>query len=191
MNLLHARPIPRITAPENFGAGFCSCKTCIPYIHVNKARFKSQALCDEKALAACMAYVDLNPIHAKMAETPETSDHTSVKKRIETFKDNQQQPKSLMQFVGNPREPMPDGLPFPLKDYLELVGRSYTPAFAAFVNPFTSLDWPNNPRRQTRFYFINCPANIGSLGHRTQTLAFHEHKVRKQIQKAGGFRIQS
>lgn len=86
-----------------------------------EARFKSQALCDEKALAACMAYVDLNPIRARMAATPETSDHTSVKKRIEVFKETQQQPKSLMSFIGNPREPMPDGLPFPLKDYLELV----------------------------------------------------------------------
>ena len=85
-----------------------------------EARFKSQALCDEKALAACMAYVDLNPIRAKMAELPETSEHTSVKKRIEAFKEHHQ-PQSLMQFVGNPREPMPEGLPFALKDYLELV----------------------------------------------------------------------
>ena len=37
---------------------------------------------DEKTLAACMAYVDLNPIRAGIAETPEASDHTSVKQRI-------------------------------------------------------------------------------------------------------------
>ena len=86
-----------------------------------EARFKSQALCDEKALAACMAYVDLNPIRAKMAELPETSDHTSVKNRIQAFQEHQQQPQSLMPFVGNPREPMPEGLPFALKDYLELM----------------------------------------------------------------------
>jgi hypothetical protein len=31
------------------------------------------------------------------------------------------QPPQLLPFVGNPREPMPDCLPFKLDDYLELV----------------------------------------------------------------------
>lgn len=34
------------------------------------------------------------------------------------------QPRLLARFVGNPREDMPQGLPFHLKEYLELVGRS-------------------------------------------------------------------
>lgn len=90
-----------------------------------EGRFNSQALLDEKALAACLAYVDLNPICAAMAKTPERSDYTSIKERIATAlaptRNNGQQPAHLMPFVGNPREEMPKGLPFRLADYMELV----------------------------------------------------------------------
>jgi REP element-mobilizing transposase RayT len=92
-----------------------------------EGRFKSQALLDEKALAACMTYVDLNPIRAKMAKTPEQSDYTSIKHRIHRAKrahnpnHTQQQAKSLRPFAGNPRQDMPAGLPFRLTDYLALL----------------------------------------------------------------------
>ena len=84
-----------------------------------EGRFKSQALLDEAALAACMVYVDLNPIRAQMATSPETSDHTSIKSRIQSALNTQ--PKPLFPFVGYPRKTMPEGLPFRLSDYIELV----------------------------------------------------------------------
>jgi REP element-mobilizing transposase RayT len=102
-----------------------------------EGRFKSQALLDESAVLACMAYVDLNPIRAKMETTPETSQHTSIKKRIQAVKNKQQQPNILMPFVGNPRQNLPKGIAFQLKDYCELVdttGRCIRDETAGYID---------------------------------------------------------
>jgi hypothetical protein len=68
-----------------------------------------------------MAYVDLNPIRAKMAKTPETSNHTSIQKRTVAIQQHKRQPYKLLLFVGNPRQDMPQGIAFSLQDYCELV----------------------------------------------------------------------
>ncbi|CAA0124753.1 Uncharacterised protein [BD1-7 clade bacterium] len=88
--------------------------------HFWEGRFKSQALLDDKALVACMAYVDLNPIRAKIAETPETSEHTSIKQRIDNLK-SERLSTFLLLFSGSPRVDKVTGLPFELMDYIHLV----------------------------------------------------------------------
>ncbi|MGL6313402.1 transposase [Vibrio sp. WXL103] len=90
-----------------------------------EGRFKSQALLDDAALIACMAYVDLNPVRAHIAPTPEESDYTSIKSRVDTLQVSDgcdpRQPEALFPFVGDPKQEMPEGLPFRLEDYLSLV----------------------------------------------------------------------
>ena len=89
-----------------------------------EGRFKSQALLDEQALIACMAYVDLNPIRADMAKTPEQSDYTSIQERLQ--KTMQQQPCSLLPFAdcidsADNNANNNTSIPFELHDYLALV----------------------------------------------------------------------
>ena len=66
-----------------------------------------------------MAYVDLNPVRAGIAKTPESSQYTCVQTRIKATKLNTPLPPTIERFVGSQSEDI--GLPFVLNDYLELV----------------------------------------------------------------------
>lgn len=77
-----------------------------------------------------------------MAESSETSDYPSIQQRILAGAIHREyQPESLYDFVGNPIQPIPDGLAFELDDYLGLVDhRSYASSAPAscFALPLTS-----------------------------------------------------
>lgn len=99
-----------------------------------EGRFKSQALLDDGALLSAMAYVDLNPIRAGIAQTPEQSDHTSIYDRIKFMSqqskntkpahpDLLEQPKTLLPFsnVVMDKAKKDSTIDFSLSDYLKLV----------------------------------------------------------------------
>lgn len=105
--------------------------------HFWESRFKSQPLDTEEALLSCMAYVDLNPVRAVIADTPESSAHTSIKERIspqfdlaEAIRTQTEQQslneftvplKPLLGFEGVIRKGFQRGILFGFEDYLELV----------------------------------------------------------------------
>ena len=51
-----------------------------------ESRYKSIAILDEEALLATCAYIDLNPVAAGIAATPESSPHTSLRERVKHAK---------------------------------------------------------------------------------------------------------
>ena len=136
-----------------------------------EGRFKSHALLDEKALLTCMSYVDLNPIRAKIANTPEQSDHTSVQARcnpkvksrvrLALFKDESGCNDGTIPFTRNEylklvdwagrmqrrdkRGYIPVGQP-PILERLGLEGDRYQAAISMFSEPIKAFGAPETVR---------------------------------------------
>jgi hypothetical protein len=83
-----------------------------------EGRYKCQALCDERAALAAMAYVDLNPIRSGLAERLDTSAHTSVRSRINAAKAN---PGMLTQPLGPIAGDLRPNFALSTEDYLRVL----------------------------------------------------------------------
>ncbi len=102
-----------------------------------ESRFDSQALKTDEALLSCMAYVDLNPVRAGMANSPETSDYTSIQERTNPSFNLDQAISSqskggdlfefkaaikpLLHFDDHLTNEQQTGILFAFRDYLDLV----------------------------------------------------------------------
>ncbi len=88
-----------------------------------ESRFKSQALLDETALISCMAYVDLNPIRAKISDDLPSSDFTSIQHRLTAIagKTLKNQPRLMPFREGERQNTSFNAIPFNLRDYIDLV----------------------------------------------------------------------
>ena len=115
-----------------------------------EGRFKCQALLDESALLACMAYVDLNPVRAGMANTPEKSEYTSIHRRLAIFRcvTDEHETGNLMPFRSKSDHESAKCLHFNLQDYIEL------------------LDWTGRAIRSESHGAI--PADLPSIAQRLQ-----------------------
>lgn len=112
-----------------------------------EGRFKSQALLDDQSLLSCMVYVDLNPVRARMASTPEASAFTSISERLRTLRLRIQSRRRrlgkaqtdratcpLMPFAGDNKSDK--AIPFNGDEYLSLVdwsGRAVRPDKAGAI----------------------------------------------------------
>jgi REP element-mobilizing transposase RayT len=93
-----------------------------------EGRFKSQALLDEAGLLTAMAYVDLNPVRAGIAATPEASEFTSIYSRIQALQPSGSPPAASMSIPADRLMPFRDqasanrpAIPTTLAEYLQLV----------------------------------------------------------------------
>jgi hypothetical protein len=92
-----------------------------------EGRYKCQALCDDRAVLAAMAYVDLNPIRAGMADRLDTSEYTSVAKRMTQLKAEHAQASSPLKPIAGNLRPAVDITTAEYLQILDWTGRQLAP----------------------------------------------------------------
>ena len=152
-----------------------------------ESRFTSQALKTEEALLSAMAYVDLNPVRAGIAETPEQSEYTSIRERVtpafnlQQAIDDQTDCGDLLDFQA-PLKPL---LPFEPSQ----IEHSQTGILLNFKSYLKLVDWTGRIIRKDKRGHINAeqPPILNRLRiepaqwqiNATQFEAIHRHRFNR------------
>lgn len=143
-----------------------------------EGRFKCQALLDDNAVSRCMAYVDLNPVRAGIANTIQKSSYTSIQYRLNAARVGKA-PKRLIGFSNDSVKfgSEPDRcLPFTFQTYLDVLQTMNT---ASDVNEFsancTSSGWS-----EYVCVFGTGVTSVGSLK------SLQDYKARNKLSRVNG-----
>jgi REP element-mobilizing transposase RayT len=141
--------------------------------HFWEGRFKSIALLDESAVLACMVYVDLNPVRARISEHFHESEYTSINRRLQQKEDES---SALMPIHLYPRvaaSSIQDSvLSINLNDYQSLLRSTSSPLDA---EPQNDPDWI---------------AQVFSMQHQYRAYGSRD-KLRRWAQRIGQSRIKT
>lgn len=86
--------------------------------HFFEQRFYSGALLSDKALKACMAYVDLNPIQAKIAKSLKQCANTSISMRLQAIENSLERLKEVLKPVVSGLGQVAHRVSFTLEEYI-------------------------------------------------------------------------
>ena len=140
-----------------------------------ESRFKSIAILDEEALLTTLAYVDLNQLSAGVANTPEESEYTSVKTRVDHCRDE----GTLKAMIEQPQDRTRHDLAqenesfwlVPIEDRREHGGtrKGVTPNMN-LASYLRLLDWSSRLLRRGK---ARVPREVGGILDRLGTSAGH------------------
>ncbi len=134
-----------------------------------EGRFKCQALLDEASVLACMAYVDLNPIRAGMADDLAASEFTTIQRRLRGLARGEVEESSMVMPMAGVDSRRGPGIS--ILEYIRLVdwtGRIARPDKRGVIDPGT----PDalHAIRGSPSWFVDCAWRIeGAFGRAVGT----------------------
>ncbi len=126
-----------------------------------EGRYRAQMILDEASLLACAAYVDLNPIRAAMAKTPEDSKFTGAKDRIDDLGQRQTKARKTHAWERSRRRSRSGWLsPLEIDERTDAVGADVSPVnrraslkgflSMSLVEYLELLDWTGRQLRRDK-----------------------------------------